>query len=242
MSEASIMGQFRHPNVILLVGVVTISTYSVYVFVYSFVCILLLFLLFVCLFLSFSRIVCVINAWQETILSCTWARAHISSLIFRDPCTSSLVFLRLLCHSMLLAYSWKFNQLLKLPSFYLLKLIFACGLTRISVSKNGAITPLTLDLPNCQEYVMTSLVLWIQGVFFLRARDSSVSAKADRSPAKGRRYKWRNRNWKPRVKSLWHPKGRCFVAFGSEQHLWKIIIIFFQCFRVDTAYTHRSIC
>ena len=51
MSEASIMGQFRHPNVILLVGVVTISTYSVHVFVYSFVCGLLLFLLFVCLFL-----------------------------------------------------------------------------------------------------------------------------------------------------------------------------------------------
>ena len=51
MSEASIMGQFRHPNVILLVGVVTISTYSVHVFIYSFVCGLLLFLLFVCLFL-----------------------------------------------------------------------------------------------------------------------------------------------------------------------------------------------
>ena len=132
--------------------------------------------LFVCLFVSFSQIVCVINAWQETIHSCTWARAHISSLIFRNPCINSLVFLRLLCHSILLAYSWKFNQLLKLPSFYLLKLIFACGLTRISVSKNAAITPLTLDLPNCQEYVMTSLVLWIQGVFFLRAWDSSVSA------------------------------------------------------------------
>ena len=51
MSEASIMGQFRHPNVILLVGVVTISTYTFHVFVYSFVCVLLLFLLFVCLFL-----------------------------------------------------------------------------------------------------------------------------------------------------------------------------------------------
>ena len=56
------MGQFRHPNVILLVGVVTISTYSVHVFIYSFVCGLLLFLLFVCLFVSFSQFICVINA------------------------------------------------------------------------------------------------------------------------------------------------------------------------------------
>ena len=63
-----------------------------------------------------------------------------------------------------------------ITGFYLLKLIFACELTRVSVSKNAAITPLARDLPNCQEYVMTSLVLWIQGVFFLRARDSSVSA------------------------------------------------------------------
>ena len=133
------------------------------------------------LFVSFSQFICVINAWQERILSCTWTRAHISSLIFCDPCINSLVFLWLLCHSILLAYSWKFNQLLKLTSFYLLKLIFACGLTRISVSKNAAITQLSRDLPNCQEYVMTSLVLWIHGFFFLlffflRARDSSVSA------------------------------------------------------------------
>ena len=54
-----------------------------------------------------------------------------------------------------------------ITGFYLLKLIFACELTRVSVSKNAAITPLARDLPNCQEYVMTSLVLWIQGVFFL---------------------------------------------------------------------------
>ena len=187
MSEASIMGQFRHPNVILLVGVVTISTYTVHVFVYSFVCVLLLFLLFVCLFVSFSRFVCVINAWQERILSCTWTRSHISSLIFCHPCINSLVFLRLFCHSILLAYGWKFNQLLKLTSFYLLKLIFACGLTRISVSKNAAVTPLTRDLPNCQEYVMTSLVLWIQGVFSCVLGIPRCQPEADRSSAKGRR-------------------------------------------------------
>ena len=52
MSEASIMGQFRHPNVILLVGVVTISTYTVHVVVYSFVCVLLLFFV-ICLFACF---------------------------------------------------------------------------------------------------------------------------------------------------------------------------------------------
>ena len=207
MSEASIMGQFRHPNVILLVGVVTISTYSVHVFIYSFVCGLLLFLLFVCLFVSFSQFICVINAWQERILSCTWTRSHISSLIFRDPCVNSLVFLRLFCHWILLAYSWKFNQLLKLTSFYLLKLIFACGLTRISVSKNAAKTQLTRDLPNCQEYVMTSLVLWIQGVFFLRARDSSVSAGGWQIFGQRPKIKvaWPNR--KPCMKSLWHPLG-----------------------------------
>ena len=43
------MGQFRHPNVILLVGVVTISTYSVHVFIplFSFYC------CFNCLFVCF---------------------------------------------------------------------------------------------------------------------------------------------------------------------------------------------
>ena len=190
MSEASIMGQFRHPNVILLVGVVTISTYTFHVFVYSFVYGLLLFLLFVCLFVCFSQFICVINAWQERILSCTWTRSHISSLIFRDPCVNSLVFLRLLCHWILLAYSWKFNQLLKLTSFYLLKLIFACGLTRISVSKNAAITQLTRDLPNCQEYVMTSLVLWIHGFLFFFVFFCVLGIPRCRPEAdKGRRYK-----------------------------------------------------
>ena len=186
MSEASIMGQFRHPNVILLVGVVTISTYTVHVFVYSFVCVLLLFLLFVCLFVSYSRFVCVINAWQERILSCTWTRSHISSLIFCDPCINSLVFLRLFCHSILLAYGWKFNQLLKLTCLVNFAQV-ACGLTRISVSKNAAITPLTRDLPNCQEYLMTSLVLWIQGVFSCVLGIPRCQPEADRSSAKGRR-------------------------------------------------------
>ena len=50
------MGQFRHPNVILLVGVVTISTYSVHVFIplFSFHCCFNC--LFVCLFFSFYYI------------------------------------------------------------------------------------------------------------------------------------------------------------------------------------------
>ena len=124
MSEASIMGQFRHPNVILLVGVVTISTYTFHVFVYSFVCVLLLFLLFVCLFLLVD--------------SYTWKRSHISSSTFRDPCVNSLVFLRLLCHWILLAYSWKFNQLLKFTSFYLLMLIFNAYISEQKCINNAA--------------------------------------------------------------------------------------------------------
>ena len=160
------------------------------------------------LFVSFSQFICVINAWQERILSCTWTRAHISSLIFCDPCINSLVFLRLLCHSILLAYSWKFNQLLKLTSFYLLKLIFACGLTRISVSKNAAITQLTRDLPNCQEYVMTSLVLWIHGffcffVFFARSGFLGVDRRLTKAEDKSGVTETGNRAWKvsgtPRV-------------------------------------------
>lgn len=60
ISEASIMGQFRHPNVILLVGVVTISTYSVHVFItlFSFYCCFCF--LFTCFF-SFNRFTCVVN-------------------------------------------------------------------------------------------------------------------------------------------------------------------------------------